>query len=162
VKIPARWWRGERGEWYFLAQIAVMIVVFFGPRHLPGTVPPFSGVRVVSFIGGGLMAAGAWLLGLSLLALGVNLSPLPRPTADVSLVESGPYRFARHPMYSGLLLIAFGWALVVRGRLTLVWVAVLFLVLDFKSRREERWLGQRLPRYADYRRRVRRFIPFVY
>jgi len=155
-----RWWRGERGEWYFIAQIAAMILVFFGPRHLGQ--PPLPGTRLMTYVGGGMMAAGAWLLGISMLALGVNQSPLPRPTPDSSLVESGPYRFIRHPMYAGLVLLAFGWALVVRGRMTLLWAALLLVALDIKSRHEERWLGERFAGYADYRRRVRRFIPFVY
>lgn len=154
------WWRGTRGEWYFVAQISAMLLVFFGPRHLGQ--PPLPGGRLMTIAGGGLMAAGAWLLGISLLSLGVNFGPLPHPMPEGTLVEKGPYRFVRHPMYAGLVLIACGWALVVRGRVTLLWAAVLFLVLDAKSRREERWLQERLPGYVDYRRRVRRFIPFVY
>ena len=65
-------------------------------------------------------------------------------------------------MYGGGLVIALGWALVVEGWLTLVWVVVLFVFLDAKSRREERWLAEKFPAYAAYRRRVRKLVPFVY
>jgi protein-S-isoprenylcysteine O-methyltransferase Ste14 len=39
---------------------------------------------------------------------------------------------------------------------------MLFLFLDLKSRREERWLCAKFPDYPAYQRRVRRLIPFVY
>ena len=49
-----------------------------------------------------------------------------------------------------------------QGWLTLGWAALLFVLLDVKSRREERWLADRFPAYADYRRRTRRLIPWLY
>ena len=45
----------------------------------------------------------------------------------------------------------------------LLLTAVLVLFVELKSRREEQWLAERYPGYADYRRRTpRRFVPFVY
>ncbi len=43
-----------------------------------------------------------------------------------------------------------------------VYVAALFVLLDVKSRREERWLVEKFPEYPAYQRRVRKLIPFVY
>ena len=48
------------------------------------------------------------------------------------------------------------------GWLTFVYVAALFVLLDVKSRREERWLVEKFPEYPAYQRRVRKLIPFVY
>ncbi|MBM4118604.1 isoprenylcysteine carboxylmethyltransferase family protein, partial [bacterium] len=48
------------------------------------------------------------------------------------------------------------------GWLTLGYVLALFLLLDHKSRREERWLVAKHPEYAAYKKRVRRLIPFIY
>jgi protein-S-isoprenylcysteine O-methyltransferase Ste14 len=87
---------------------------------------------------------------------------LPYPKDGADLVETGPFGLVRHPIYSGLLMAGFGWALFVQGWLTLVYAAVLFVVLDVKARREERWLVEKFPAYAVYQRRVRRLIPFVY
>jgi protein-S-isoprenylcysteine O-methyltransferase Ste14 len=36
------------------------------------------------------------------------------------------------------------------------------VLLEVKSRREERWLREKFPEYAAYQRRVRRLIPFLY
>ena len=43
-----------------------------------------------------------------------------------------------------------------------LWAALLLVFFDIKSRREEAWLVARFPAYADYRRRVRKLIPFIY
>ena len=59
-------------------------------------------------------------------------------------------------------MLAFGWAFVARGWLTLAYAAILLAFLDLKSAREERWLEARYPEYAAYRERVRKLIPFVY
>jgi protein-S-isoprenylcysteine O-methyltransferase Ste14 len=113
-------------------------------------------------VGAALLLLGTILLVVGLLRLGSNLTPLPYPKEHATLVESGPYRFVRHPMYSGGIALAFGWALLVQGWFTL-WYAVLLIVfLDIKSRREERWLTGKFPGYREYQRRVRKFVPFIY
>ncbi|MFH2119369.1 MAG: methyltransferase, partial [Pseudomonadota bacterium] len=73
-----------------------------------------------------------------------------------------PFALVRHPIYSGGLLFSLGWALYVQGWLTLGYVAALFVFLDVKSRREERWLTEKFPTYTAYQQRVRRLVPFVY
>ena len=96
------------------------------------------------------------------LKLGPNLTPLPYPKPDATLVRTGPYRLVRHPMYAGGIALAFGWALFVRGSLTLGYAAVLLIFFDIKSAREERWLRDKFADYPDYQRRVRKLIPFIY
>jgi protein-S-isoprenylcysteine O-methyltransferase Ste14 len=95
-------------------------------------------------------------------SLGHNLTPLPRPKDDATLVVTGAYRLVRHPIYSGLTAMAFGWGMWVHGWLTLGYALLLFAFFDLKSRREERWLMEKFPDYAAYQRRVRKLIPFVY
>jgi protein-S-isoprenylcysteine O-methyltransferase Ste14 len=68
----------------------------------------------------------------------------------------------RHPIYSGLILAALGWAFWVHGWLTIGYVVVLFVFFDIKSRREERWLAEKYAGYEAYRKRVHKLIPFVY
>ena len=55
-----------------------------------------------------------------------------------------------------------GWGLIAASPVTLAMAAVLFVFFDLKSRREEAWLLDRYPAYADYRARTRRLIPLVY
>lgn len=157
------WWRGTRGEWYVAGQVAIMALLFLGPRTLPGLPPwPAAIVRACGWAGAILLLGGGALFAWGLLGLGRSLTPLPAPRADAELVQTGPYRFVRHPIYAGGIALAFGWALLARGWLTLAWAAVLLVYLDVKSAREERWLLERYPAYAAYRRRVRKLIPFLY
>jgi len=49
-----------------------------------------------------------------------------------------------------------------QGWMTLVYAVVLMVFFDLKARREERWLREEVPGYADYQKRVHRLIPFLY
>ena len=109
-----------------------------------------------------MMFAGSSLLLTGLIRLGRGLTPLPYPKDGAQLIQTGPFAVVRHPMYCGGLCLAFGWALYIQGWLTLGYVIALFVFLDAKSRREERWLAEKFPAYATYRRRVRKLIPFIY
>ena len=156
------WWRGARGEWYVIGQLVLMALVFLGPRTLPG-VPPWPALLVPAFrVAGAILASAGVLLLLSgLVRLGRNLTPLPYPTADGTLIQSGPYRYVRHPMYSGGIAIAYDWALFVSGSLTLALAALLHAFLSVKATREERWLTSRFPEYQAYQQRVGKLIPFI-
>jgi len=157
------WWRGTRGEWYVVAQGGLFLLVALGPREAAGLTtwgPPLS---TLTLIGGLALGGIGGLLALAgLFHLGANLTVLPHPKDDATLIEGGAYALVRHPIYSGLILAAFGWALVVASPLTVLYACLLFLFFDLKSRREERWLARKFPRYADYQKRVRKLIPFLY
>jgi protein-S-isoprenylcysteine O-methyltransferase Ste14 len=159
----APWWKGARGEWYVIVQAILMLMVLVGPRTLPGGPewsPPFAPQRQA--IGAILVAAGGAFFLAGLFRLGSALTPQPYPKEGAALVQTGPYALVRHPLYSGGLFASFGIALMVSGWLTFGYVAALFALLDIKSRQEERWLSQKFPEYAAYRRRVRKLVPFIY
>ena len=157
------WWKGSRGEWYVVAQLVLFVLVAFGPRTTT-PLPALSGFYAKAAMGFGivLMAIGGGLIVTGIANLGRNLTPLPFPKEGGELVQTGAYSLVRHPVYSGAIALAVGWACTVRGPLTLAYAVLLFLLFDAKSRREERWLETKIPSYAEYRKRVRRLIPFVY
>lgn len=156
-------WRGARGEWYVAIQIVLLGIVFLAPRTFPGWPLWPALVAVVARVAGvALLVAGSCLAVAGAVRLGGNLTPLPSPKEGATLVQTGPYRFVRHPLYTSLVLLSYGWALAVQGSLTLIYATVLLIFLDIKATREERWLVARFPAYASYRRRVRKFIPFLY
>ena len=75
------------------------------------------------------------------------------------LRTGGVYRLVRHPIYGGVILIALGSSLV-WSPLALLPTALLVVLFELKSRREESLLLERFPGYETYRRRVRwRFVP---
>jgi protein-S-isoprenylcysteine O-methyltransferase Ste14 len=157
------WWKGARGEWLVVLQVALIALVIFGPRTIAGQPSwPFPLPQACRVLGVLLVAGGGGLLLAGLLRMGRALTPLPYPKEGGRLLQTGPYALVRHPMYGGGLVLALGWALWTRSWLALGYGFILFVFLDLKSRREERWLIERFPEYADYRRRVRKLVPFVY
>ena len=109
-----------------------------------------------------LALAGVLLAIWSRRVLGSNWSVAVQLKREHELIESGPYRWMRHPIYSGLLLAFLGTAVLigeVRGLIAVVIVAVSFW---YKLRLEERWLGEQFGAvYADYMRRVKALVPGV-
>lgn len=113
-------------------------------------------------VGGMLLVAGLLLAVLGARQLGQSLSPFPRPSPSAALTEAGVYRRMRHPIYAGLILAAIGWSVAAAALLSLALTALLALVLDLKSRREEAWLRENFAGYSEYADRTSRFIPGVY
>jgi len=90
-----------------------------------------------------------------------QLSVLPDVGQSARLVTSGPYRWIRHPMYMGLMLLTAGCMVSPFDAWKLgVWLLLLG-VLWCKSTYEERLLTRRFPDYAQYRSKTTRFVPFV-
>lgn len=152
---------GQRGETYVVIQCLLLSLLVFGPRHvvfwswsmLPDRVQT-AGIVLATF-GLAIVIAAA-------IQMGQRLTPLPYPAKDARLLTRGIYAWVRHPMYFGVIAISIGWALYVRGALTLTYAAAIVVFFDVKSRREEVWLEQHFAGYAEYRRRVRKLIPFLY
>ena len=157
------WWKGTHGEWYVVGQIALIMLVFFGPRTYPGwptLSTPF--MWLGSIVGGVILITGILLLIVAIFRLGSNLTAVPYPKEQGTLIETGPYRIVRHPIYCGWILISFGWAFLVHGWLTIGSAIIMLVFFDVKSRREEQWLKGKFPGYAEYQKRVHKLIPFIY
>ncbi len=103
-----------------------------------------------------------FLLSKGLLDLGQNLTPLPYPRDDSTLVQTGVYGWVRHCLYSGLIIGTLAYSLARLSVPHLLATVLLFLILDAKSRQEEVWLMAKFPDYADYRQRVKKFFPGIY
>ncbi len=158
-----RWWRGRRGEWFVVIQAVLFLLLPFGPRTWRGW-PAFAPLprAAASILAIALLTAGFGLIVSGIVWLRSNLSPLPYPRDCTTLVETGPFRIVRHPMYSGAILMALGWSLETQGLLTLGYALLLFVLFNLKARREEAWLMERFPEYSAYRTRTRQLIPFVF
>jgi len=148
---------GKRGEGWFVLQLVLLVIIALAPRFEGVAFP--DGLRLA----GWALLAGGGVFGLAaLLQLGTNITPFPRPIAGGKLVTSGVYALVRHPIYAGLIVAAFGWALVRMNPLGVFLALLLLGFFDLKSRREEAWLMEVYRDYVDYRRRVKKLIPGIY
>lgn len=131
-----------------------------------------SRVERIRFIGGDastapVETAGALMIGAGLLLIGWGMLTFVRartailPMRSASrLVDTGPYRLTRNPMYTGMSLIYLGSMLVLNWVWALfIFPLVIWLLYRFVISREERYLAAEFgEEYRDYCRRVRRFI----
>jgi len=80
-----------------------------------------------------------------------------------AVVDAGPYRFVRHPMYATAFFLFFGFALALRSLWAFVPAAVASLILILRTALEDRTLRNELPGYKEYSSRVRyRLVPGVW
>ena len=126
--------KGRRGEWYLVVQAGLLLLLAFGPRSCQGVTPwgsPYTWIG--SLVGGVLILAGFLLAATGAVNLGKNLTPLPRPKENATLIVSGAYRLVRHPIYSGITFMAFGWGLWLHSWLVIGY-ALLLLPSSTSSR----------------------------
>ena len=140
----------DRGGGWVVAQTVLMVLVV-----VLVFLPPFW-PRQLSFVGIPLAVLGAVGFVWSARALGKSMTPYPRPRDTGELIEKGPYRFVRHPIYASGLLFFLGVGLSSSVPATLGALALGALWWR-KAAVEEDHLSARFPEYDDYRRRVRRF-----
>jgi protein-S-isoprenylcysteine O-methyltransferase Ste14 len=156
--------RGGRGE----LLVALQFVLFFAFLFLPTWNPWLSQnllssttlPRLAMLALCGLIALAMGFFGL--FKLGRNLTPLPYPLDHNQLVTQGIYGWVRHPLYSSQLFAALGWVCYSLSLGHLLLLVVGFFFFDYKARKEENWLSQRHPEYADYAQRVSKLVPWVY
>lgn len=133
-----------------LLLFAVLIVAAVLAPHWPAR-------SALAIAGCALVVTGGSVMLWSGRTLGPALTPFPSPRG--AHLERGPYRFVRHPMYGGVIVVVTGAALITSPlALAPALVSIPFLLL--KARYEERLLAEADPGYSEYLGRVRhRFFP---
>jgi len=129
-----------------------VLVVLPGRHDWPVPAALTLACSVATVVGLAVMVIGAT-------GLGRGLTATPLPNAHAQLRTGGLYRFARHPIYSGLILTMASVTVASGSALRLLTLGVLVLLLTVKARWEEARLTQRFEGYADYAARTPRFVP---
>ena len=135
---------------------------------LAGVFPDLLSLRIVpknEIIGVAGIAITLAGLGFSIWArlhLGTNWSGQPVIRVQHTLVRTGPYRFVRHPIYTGLLLASAGTALVLGAVWAFLVLFLLLISLLAKLRVEEKVLAEEFGEsYIQYKKEVKALIPFL-
>lgn len=105
-----------------------------------------------------LFVFGTVIVLLALLQLNKNASPFPTPGNSAVLIQNGLYKWVRHPIYSGIILMLLGYSVyqnsIYKGCIT----ALLMLLFHFKTKYEEQQLIKKFPEYVAYKRKTGKFF----
>ena len=149
-----------RGGGWVLAQFVLMALIVaaaFLPPQWPTGVQ--GTLRVMGIV---LVVAGLGFAVAATRAMGRAFTAFPSPTSAGALIERGPFRIVRHPIYAGGLLVFAGLGLATSVP-ALVATAVLAALWVGKLRVEERQLRATYAGYEAYARAVRfRLVPGLY
>lgn len=169
---PARWQgspgaqRRDRGSTVVLALSAGVGVVFFFAFPLIAPTTTISTVQQFPFFGVGMaiVLLGTGLRWLAIRTLGRNFSGSVVLEEAEQLVRHGPYKRIRHPSYTGILLVAVGFGLMMGNWASILAISTGMLVgLLYRISIEEAALCQYFgPAYREYMAGTKRLIPFVF
>ena len=90
------------------------------------------------------------------------LTIFPNPQIGFMLIEKGPYKFIRHPMYTALFLVVVPWVIGSYSNIRLV-VLIIFIANQIvKLYYEEGLILRKHPEYFRYVSKTKRIIPFIF
>lgn len=122
--------------------------------------PPNNLVDLVAAL---FTVAGIAIAIVARFVLGRNWSSEVTVKAGHELIISGPYRYVRHPIYSGLLFSLTGTALYLREVRGFVGVLLATVGWKLKSLAEEKIMTEQFgPAYTGYKQRVKALIPLIW
>ena len=156
--------KGHRGEYLVALQFVLFFAFIIAPNWNPLATPTvLAALEPVRWAALGVLGLVSIAFGaFGMLHIRDYLTPLPYPVDHSQLVKHGVYAWVRHPLYSSQLLAALGWTLYSLSLPHLMILIIGFIFFDYKARKEEAWLTERHPEYADYARSVRKFVPWIY
>jgi protein-S-isoprenylcysteine O-methyltransferase Ste14 len=139
-------------------RVLVVLFVLFRVVHVNGLETHDLAVAIVGAV---LFLVGLGLAVWARIFIGRNWGMPMTQKAEPELVTSGPYRFVRNPIYTGILLGMLGTALAV-SLYWLIALAVMGSYFIYSATVEERRLSETFPAtYPAYRARTKMLIPFL-
>ena len=141
--------QNKKGEWYLFSQILLILLHF---------IPPYPKIQNISFsiniffviIGLAISIQGIIIVIKALIDLGDNLTPLPYPMNESSLIKNNSYKNNRHPLYKGILFISLGICIFSLSLIHLFLLISLAYILKIKALKEEEKLKIKFPEYEKY------------
>ena len=151
------------GASYRVLLVLGVILLAFPGHHLSPANPFLWPQSVVTLaIGLCLAVTGVSIAGWARHHLGKYWSGRITLKVDHHVIQSGPYAFVRHPIYSGILLALLGTVISIGTVQSCIAIALMFASFVRKLTLEERWLCAHLgAEYDEYRRRVKALIPCI-
>ncbi|MFD2058574.1 methyltransferase family protein [Mesorhizobium calcicola] len=147
---------------YRVMMVLGTMLLFIPPHDYVGWLRLWAPNLAEAWICVALIASGLAFCWWARLHLGRLWSGTVTAKAEHRVVDTGPYGFVRHPIYTGLLLAILA-TMAAKGTVWGVVGAVLLTIgIVMKARLEERFLRRELgTAYDDYARRIPMLVPFA-
>jgi len=150
----------SKGEWYLFLQIFLILL------HLT---PPYPKIKNVAFsintvciiLGLAMSILGLFTIIKAFIDLGENLTPLPYPMNESSLIKNNSYQYVRHPLYKGLLFTSLGICIFSLSLIHITIFMSLTYILKIKALKEEEILKTKFPEYKKYIKEVPAIIKSI-
>jgi protein-S-isoprenylcysteine O-methyltransferase Ste14 len=153
---------GTGRSWdYTIIMLLILVVVAAQPVFLP-----WAGIKIDNVSGLAMQ-----MLGVALLAVSLRLNVWARRhlqhfyservelQSEHRIIDTGPYVYVRHPVFTSLFGLVIGLLLVSPSLPTIVLAIYTFVDFTRAARREEELLSKNLPGYTSYMKRTNAFIP---
>jgi len=150
--------KGSRMVIWLGMLIAIFLSDYFATHGITPLPEPFF------YLGLFLMLAGILFRQWAIWVLGRFFSTKVRIVSDHRIIREGPYKYLRHPSYSGMLMILLGLGLASRTWLgTIIILALFSLVIGYRIRVEENALKTEFGKeYIVYAKKTKRLFPFLF
>lgn len=138
-------------------QLVILVLYVFTPK-----MGIFSPSKLITIAGAFLIIIGLLVGIMAFMQLNTNLTPFPTPKVTAILLQTGVYSIVRHPIYSGLIYVMFGYS-ILNGDIGKLALSLAILILFyFKSIYEETLLTKFFPEYKKYKENTGRFFPNIF
>ena len=159
VKSPAR---GSQLTYRLTTALGAVLLFRPAARLFPHEPRLWATSESVAWVMAAVTAAGLAFTWWARIALGRLWSGAVTRKAGHHVVDTGPYRLTRHPIYSGIMLAALATMLSIGRVSAMAGTALIWIGLYLKARLEEQFLREELgPSYDEYARRVPMLVPRV-
>lgn len=136
---------------FVVLQFSCLILIFYNIRIIPDDISSSIGIAI-------FLIPGFW----AVYCMKFRFNIAPDISSDKELTMNGPYKFIRHPMYTSLLGITLIYIINDISFFKIAVYIVLLINLLLKLGYEEEILLAKFREYADYRKRTKKLIPFIY
>ncbi|MBK8052152.1 MAG: isoprenylcysteine carboxylmethyltransferase family protein [Saprospiraceae bacterium] len=141
---------------YVIAQFTLFALFFLNPE--------LTGLELCTFLKLPallLFISGIVVCIVSILQLNHNLTAFPTPKESARLYTGGLYKYIRHPIYTGVIMIFFGMSLYWSSVYQLMITTALIVLFYYKSAYEEEQLTNKFSEYKSYKSHTGRFFPWL-
>jgi len=139
---------------YVVIQFILFSVYILDVNFLQFTLPEF--LNMFSII---IAIIGCFIIIIAMLQLNKNLSPFPTPKSNSQLIQSGLYKYIRHPIYTGILFLLFGYGIYLNSSFKILVTISLYVLFYYKTSYEEQRLHLKFSGYLEYKNKTGRFLP---